>query len=114
MRELGQYQLGKVIGRGATAQVFGAIHTVSGQSVALKVFHPGIWSAQEQRPRLLAEFRASSLLDHPNIVKVFEPLLEGDAPAVVMELIEGQSLEEFQCRLPYVFPEISVLLIWRS
>ena len=44
--------------------------------------------------RFVAEARAASALNHPNIVTVFDAAVDGDTPFIVSELIEGDSLRD--------------------
>lgn len=108
-----EFRIEREIGRGATAQVFLATRTADGRAVALKVFHPGFFEVAELRRRAESEFRTVSSLEHPNIVRVLESRLSADPPSVAFEFVDGVSLEEFQKRLPYVLPEISVRVVIR-
>jgi serine/threonine protein kinase len=105
------YKIERVLGRGATAQVFAATRNSDGLLVALKVFHPGLWDQADLRRRAKGEFKTVSSLDHPNILRVVEPLWENPNPAVALEFVDGTSLEEFQARLPYILPEVAVLIL---
>lgn len=111
MKEMGEYRLDRLLGRGATAQVYSATRKTDQKRVALKIFHPGLWVQENLRRRALAEYRTVSSLKHSNIIQVYEPHWDWDPPAVVMEWVDGFSLEEFQARLPYVLPEVAVLVI---
>lgn len=111
MKELGPYRLEEKLGRGATAQVFRATRPGASDSIALKVFHPGFDRDGEAGRRALAEIRASHRLKHPNILPIIDAHWDLDPPAVTMEYVDGVSLEKFQAQLPYVLPEISVLLV---
>lgn len=71
--------------------VWAATHTVTQQRHALKFLRP---RAMGQRHRFLREARAACAVDHPNVVKVqdiFE--LDDGMPVMVMELLEGESLQ---------------------
>ena len=105
------FKIDRVLGRGATAQVFAATRVSDGRLVALKIFHPGLWDQADLRRRAMGEFKTVSSLDHPNILRVVEPLWENSTPAVALEYIDGFSLEEFQSRLPYILPEVAVLIL---
>lgn len=106
---LRHYQNLKPVGRGATAQVFRA--TDAGKPVALKVFHPGLWTQPDLYERALQELRTVERLNHPNIVKLLGAHLDWDPPVAVYQFVDGCSLEEFQSRLPFVLPEISVTIL---
>src|SRR4051812_23315309 len=110
MQVLGDFKLERPLGRGATAQVYLAAHQLDGSRVALKVFHPGLWDQEDLRRRAMSEFATVASLQHPGIVRVLKPLWELDPPAVALEYIEGSSLEELQPRLPYILPEVAVLI----
>jgi serine/threonine protein kinase len=112
MQAVGQYKIDSLLGRGATASVFKAhLPTQPDQPVALKVFHPGLWDQPENRRRARAEFDTAARLNHPSIVRVVEALWDNDPPAFVLEYVDGESLETFQSRLPYMLPELSILVV---
>lgn len=104
------YELGPQLGQGATARVLRATHKGTQTPVAVKVFHRGPWSDPDVQRRAHQEFKTTLMLSHPNIVRIRETRLNEDPPAVVMDLVDGASLTEFQTRLPYVLPELSALV----
>ena len=63
--------------------------------------------ATARSPRSTCRFS----LNHPNIVQIIETYWDNEAPAVALEFVDGVSLEEFQGRLPYILPEISVRIV---
>jgi serine/threonine-protein kinase len=72
--------------------VWAATHTVTGKAVALK-FLLGAGDDPGMRERLLREARAVCAVMHPNVVPVHDVLeLEGGAPALVMDILSGESL----------------------
>ena len=72
--------------------VWAATHTVTGKAVALK-FLLGAGDDPGMRERLLREARAVCAVMHPNVVPVHDVLeLEGGAPALVMDILTGESL----------------------
>jgi serine/threonine protein kinase len=88
----GRYRLVDVLGEGGMGVVWAATDTRNGDSVALK-FVKGAATQADQRRRFLREARAASAVDHPNVVRILDVLeLEDDTPAIVMELLEGESL----------------------
>lgn len=111
MIQIPGYQIERPLGRGATAQVYSAVQLEDQCRVALKVFHPGLWDQADLRRRAINEFETSFFLKHPNIIQILGANWELDPPIVVLEYAEGGSLEEFQSRLPYVLPEIGVLIL---
>ncbi|MFQ5778814.1 MAG: protein kinase [Terriglobia bacterium] len=99
MKRLGRYEILEEIGRGAMGAVYRARDPVIGRVVALKVISiPGLNSADEQgyRQRFFREAQAAGQLSHPGIVTIHD-VGEDEAtktPYIVMELIEGRTLEE--------------------
>jgi len=86
-----RYRIEEVIGHGATARVLRVKHLHLGSVHALKVltiFGSGI------RERLMQEGQAQAQLRHPNVVSVTDVIdLDGN-PALVMEYIDGPSLDQ--------------------
>lgn len=114
-----RFQLGRQLGQGGMGAVWSATHTVTGKTVALKFLSGPSEADDDSRRRLLREARAACSVRHPNVVQVHDVLeLEGGAPVLVMDLLEGESLGdrlERQTKLPpdelvrLVVPMVSAL-----
>ena len=91
--QLGSYLILDQIGTGGMGQVYLAEHTRMRRLVALKVLP--IFSSDDHvaRERFFREARAAGTLDHPNIVRVFDLCQEGKLLYLVMEYVEGASLQ---------------------
>jgi serine/threonine protein kinase len=90
----GGYRLVRRLGEGGMGVVWEAERTDGLQRVAVKLLKETGADPDACR-RLLREARAASTVDHPNVVRVLDVLeLVGDSPAIVMELLEGESLSE--------------------
>ncbi len=88
----GRYRLEKQLGAGGMGAVWAATHTVTNKAVAMKFLH-GHGDDLQLRERLLREARAVCSVMHPHVVPVHDVLeLEGGAPALVMDLLTGESL----------------------
>ena len=86
----GQYRIGRKLGSGGMGEVYQATHLFLGREVALKTLRPD--AVDEHFKPLVLEARATSALDHPNIVKVYDVAdVEGIA-YIAMEYVEGQTL----------------------
>ncbi len=89
---IGAYDLLAKIAEGGMGAVYKARSHQSGDIVAIKI----IPSETAKNPTLLRrfeqEFRAASLLDHPNVVRAIEYCGTGTNPFLVMEYVDGQSL----------------------
>jgi Protein kinase domain len=91
----GRYVLDDQIGYGGYGEVWRATDTVLTRPVAVKLLHPRYAQRSEALARFRAEARHAGGLSHENIAQVFdygEPA-DGQPPYLVMELVDGPSLE---------------------
>jgi eukaryotic-like serine/threonine-protein kinase len=94
-----RYRIEAVIGSGGFAKVFRAVHTGTGQNVALKVLGGGGLEDTAALRRFFREARASAGLRHPNTVRVFDFGQEDDGTVyLAMELLTGLTLKQLQQR----------------
>src|SRR5262245_3281612 len=92
---IGQYIIQDLLGRGGMGAVYLAEHLELHRKVAIKVLAPARGEDQKlATERFLREARAAAALDHPNIVRIFDVARHNDAPYLVMEYIEGETLQE--------------------
>src|SRR5215471_19198811 len=91
---VGKYRLERMLGEGGMGSVWAAHHVLLDTTVAIKLIRADT-NRQELAPRLIQEARAAAKLGHPGIVRVFDvgQTVEGD-PFIVMELLEGESLNQ--------------------
>ena len=87
-----RYVVEELLGNGGMAVVYRVRHKQLGTSHALKVLSMDVGGAQR---RLLAEGRAQAQLEHPNAVAVSDVIEVDGKPALVMEFLEGGSLEDW-------------------
>jgi tRNA A-37 threonylcarbamoyl transferase component Bud32 len=80
------------LGRGGMGVVFKARQIALERIVALKTILPQAVFREEQRQRFVAEAKAMALLQHPNIVQIYEIGQQGEHPFFVMEYVEGKNL----------------------
>ena len=90
---LKQYEIAELIGRGGMGEVYQAHDTDLGRTVAVKFLPPDGVSAAAIK-RFVAEARAASALNHPNIVTIHEVVREQDLLAIVMEHVNGVTLRQ--------------------
>ena len=99
MDKIGKYEVIKEIGSGATSTVYLALDPFSNQQVALKLFNMNMQNdthlAKAHRRLLLTEASLVGKLSHPHIVKVFDAVMDGAVNYMVMEYIEGETLERY-------------------
>jgi serine/threonine protein kinase len=89
---LGPYEIDSLIASGSMAEVYRARDTRLNRSVAVKVLVPGVTLDAGRLARFAQEARATALLNHPNIVNIYDIGLHEDLPYVVSELLEGATL----------------------
>jgi len=87
-----RYALGGVLGQGGTATVYRAHDALHDRYVAIKLIHPPLARSRTLRSRMEVEARALLLLDHPNVVGLYEHELHTDQAYLVMELVDGGNL----------------------
>lgn len=120
-RYLDKYLLAGKLGEGGMGVVYLAIQRPLGQQVALKVIS-GVEMTESQIARFEREARAISLLDHPNIVKIYDygiGTLDTQVPYMALEYIRhGQNLKRCLNRVrdQYggVIPKNVILVIFRQ
>jgi len=91
---IGRYQLGALLGRGGMGDVYLAEDPAFGRQVALKVLRLDRRQGQELLQRFKREGRLLSTIEHPNVVRILDLDPDGLPPFLVMEYVEGQTLEQ--------------------
>jgi len=90
--------LKSIVGAGGTAVVYRAT-TPDGETVAVKVLHDHLSRHEEVCRRFVREGQLGNVLDHPGVVKVLDHgETEEGCPYLVLEYLEGESLEERRVR----------------
>jgi len=89
-----KYVLQQPLARGGMGTVWVAQNKLTERRVAIKFMLPELASTPETLERFFREAKASARIDHPCIVDVLDlGTLEDEAPFMVMEFLEGRSLE---------------------
>ena len=91
---LGNYEIKAALGAGGMGEIYRARDTRLQRDVALKLLPEAVASDADRRRRFLQEAQALGALNHPNILSIFDVHLDGDAPYLVMELLDGRTLRE--------------------
>lgn len=91
---LGPYEILAPLGAGGMGEVFRALDPRLGREVAIKVLLPDFAADGERLKRFEQEARAVALLNHPNILHVYDTGLFEGMPYLVMELLEGETLRD--------------------
>ena len=99
---LGDYKILDQIGKGQMGGVYKAVHTF-GQLVALKILPASRAKSTHVLGRFQREARLLTQLDHPNVVRAYQVGESGGVYYIVMEVLEGETLNEVlerRTRLP--------------
>ena len=88
----GPYEIVALLGRGGVGEVYRAWDPRLRREVAVKILRERAEIDVDRARRFVAEARAASSLNHPNIVTVFDAAVDGITPYIVSELIDGESL----------------------
>ena len=89
-----RYRIVDEIGSGGMGTVYRARHVLVGRDVAVKLLSRNATRDPMWRERFLREAQTTNLLKHENIVDITDFGDEGGAVFLVMELLEGESLEQ--------------------
>src|SRR5579871_2943196 len=89
---VGQYVVGRELGRGGMAVVWEAEHTQLGKRVALKMLLPHLAENEIASSRFVREGRAAAQIHSAHVVDVFDVGVHEGVPYLVMELLEGSDL----------------------
>ena len=92
-RTLSHYEIVGELGAGGMGVVYRAHDTLLQRAVALKVLPADAMADESRQRRFLQEARAASALNHPHIVTIYDVIHQDGVYAIVMELIEGTSLQ---------------------
>ncbi len=90
---LGPYEITAALGAGGMGEVYKARDTRLDRTVAVKVLPASLAADPERKERFEREARAVSALNHPNICTLYDIGHQDGVDYLVMELIEGESLE---------------------
>jgi serine/threonine protein kinase len=95
--KIGKYDIVKSLGEGAMGVVFEGFDPDIERRVAIKILHPHLTSEEhgaEFLERFKREAQSAARCTHPNVVAVLEYGQDADMPFIVMEFVEGASLQE--------------------
>jgi serine/threonine protein kinase len=89
---LAGYRLEELLGRGGMGVVYRAEQLALGRTVALKLIAAGLSDSDRVRERFVREARTAALIEHPNVVAVYDA---GEADGLLyigMQYVEGSDL----------------------
>ena len=97
--KIGKYNILSELGQGATAIVYAGEDPFNERKVAIKVARSRADMSEDEAKRFeklfLNEASLAGKLNHPNIVAVYDAVVEGDLRYIVMEYVPGGSLRKY-------------------
>ena len=91
---IGGYEIVSLLGAGGMGEVYRSHDTRLGRDVAIKIVSPRIAADADAVARFEREARALAALNHPNIAAIYDVIEHGRQPALVLELVEGDTLAD--------------------
>jgi serine/threonine protein kinase len=91
---IGKYKLLELLGRGGMAEVYKSRHPTLGRDVTVKILHPHLAEGEGFLARFEREAKAVAAMRHPCIVQIFDYEAADEANYMVMEFIDGGTLQE--------------------
>src|SRR5678809_168324 len=93
-QRVGHYEVVAKLGEGGMGEVYRARDTNLGRDVALKILPEAVAADSERLARFEREARTLASLNHPHIAAIYGFEKTSGAPALVMELVEGEDLSQ--------------------
>jgi serine/threonine-protein kinase len=91
---LGPYEIESLLGAGGMGEVYRAVDTNLGRPVAVKLLLDAVAQDTERIARFEREAKTLALLNHPNIAAIYGLERGAGKTALVMELVDGPTLDE--------------------
>ena len=92
--KLGRFEIKGLLGRGAMGEVYLGLDPALGRAVAVKTIHAAAAQGEDAKRRFAWEAKAAGVLNHPNIVTIYEFGEDQGVLFIAMERVRGQDLEE--------------------
>src|SRR6266581_3615301 len=105
-QRLGNYTVLSLIGRGGMGEVYRARDTQLERDVALKLLPDAFAGDPERLARFQREAQALAALNHPNIAQIYGLEGAGASRCIVMELVDGETLQDRLKRGPIPLDEV--------
>ncbi len=116
--KIGKYNILSELGRGATAVVYLGEDQFNDRKVAIKLVTPDEGMGAEEARRFeklfLNEAAMVGKMSHPNIVGVYDAVIEGENRYIVMEYVGGGSLKKFCTETNLLPVRQAVLIIFKA
>ncbi len=91
----GRYEIERLIGEGGMANIYAAHDQVEDREVAIKIMKDEFLTNEEFSRRFRTESKAIAVLNHPNIVKIYDFSFGDNIQYIVMEQVMGITLKQY-------------------
>src|SRR6058998_2826565 len=108
---LGPYEIIAPLGAGGMGEVYRARDTRLDRTVAIKLLPSELAANPESRQRLEREARSISKLSHPHICALYDVGHQDETDFLVMEYVEGETLEQRLSRGPLSIEQVLKIAI---
>ncbi len=99
-QRVGDYEVVALLGTGGMGRVYKVRSVISNREEAMKILLPDFAAQPELAARFMAEIRTLAGLDHPNITQLRTAFQIQNQFVMVMEYVEGTTLDKMPARLP--------------
>lgn len=93
---IGKYRNEGILAKGGMSVVYHSTHPALGRPVAIKSLPGAMLLSQKARQCLIAEQQLLGSIQHPSIVSALDADIADGVPYIVMERVDGQSLDEYR------------------
>ena len=91
---LGKFEIKRLLGHGAMGEVYLGVDPTIGREVAIKTILAATAGGEEAKARFSREAKAAGVLNHPNLVTIYEFGVDQGVLYIAMEFVKGHDLEE--------------------
>ncbi|HEU4951594.1 MAG TPA: protein kinase [Holophagaceae bacterium] len=92
--KLGKFEIKRLLGHGAMGEVYLGVDPSIGREVAIKTILAATAGGEEAKARFAREAKAAGVLNHPNLVTIYEFGEDQGVLYIAMEFVKGHDLEE--------------------
>jgi serine/threonine protein kinase len=106
-QRVGDYEILELLGTGGMGHVYRARNIISDRTEAMKVLLPDLSAERDLAVRFISEIRTLAGFDHPNIALLHTAFQSDNQLIMVMEYVEGYTLEQRAKQSPLTVSEIA-------
>ena len=107
----GKYRVERLIAEGGMAAVWAGVNIRTGKRMALKVVLGSFAASVDALDLFRSEALAASRIDHPNVVSIFDVIDHAGMPCIVMEMLDGESLDRYLAKKGSLVVEEAIALL---